>query len=58
VNTTASARRRTLAAALMAVALTGAAAVPAVASAAHREALGHDRAAEISAGYGESARLG
>ncbi|WP_394817582.1 nuclear transport factor 2 family protein [Streptomyces doebereineriae] len=59
VNTTAFARRRTLAAALMAVALTGAAAVPAVASAAHREAPGRDRAAEISsAGYGDSARLG
>ncbi|MFI6932850.1 ester cyclase [Streptomyces sp. NPDC050287] len=43
----------------MAVALTGAAAVPAVASAAHREAPGRDRAAETSSGgYGESARLG
>ncbi|GAA4024617.1 nuclear transport factor 2 family protein [Streptomyces plumbiresistens] len=58
MNTTASARRRTLAAALMAVALTGAAAVPAVASAAPPKVPGHGRAAETpGVRYGESARL-
>ncbi|WP_198543614.1 nuclear transport factor 2 family protein [Pseudofrankia sp. BMG5.36] len=59
MNTTASARRRTFAAALMGVALAGAAAVPAAASAAHPKAPGHDRAAEaLGVRYGGSARLG
>ncbi|NEB04144.1 SnoaL-like polyketide cyclase [Streptomyces sp. SID13726] len=58
VNTTTSVRRRTLAAAIMAVALTGAAAVPSTASALSRTP-GHGRVAGTPvAGYGESARLG
>lgn len=57
MNTTASVRRRTLAAAITAVAL--AAVVPVTTAAVLPEAPGHSRVAgNPTAGYGESARLG